>query len=132
MAILPREQVTQRHPQAAVSAPGVTLWTSQTNLATCDVDVTDEVVEGEVELAHYVPEIEWDVETRPPGFGYGPFGEYPFGWPMPFDHAGVYQNREYGEGAFGEGPFGGVETDYYVEHGPTYWGEGDDEDGVYP
>jgi hypothetical protein len=120
MTILPREQVTQRHPRAAVSAPGVLLWSSQTDLALCDVDVVDEVDEGEVELAQEsAPYYEWTVVSEDL-------------WEDVDDHPGVYQFGALGEGVLGGGTLGGVETDWYVEHGPSYWAEGYDEDGVYP
>jgi hypothetical protein len=135
MTILPREQVTQRHPRAAVSAPGVLLWASQTDLAICDVDVVDEVDEGEVEVAQdAAPYYEWNVVLETYGFGLDAFGEEPFGAPTTVDaeHPGVYQFSALGEGVLGGGTIGGIETDWYVEHGPSYWAEGYDEDGVYP
>lgn len=120
MVILPREQVTQRHPRSAVSAPGVLLWASETNLATCDVDVLDEVDFGEVELAQEAaPYYEWHVVSEDL-------------WDGVDDHPGVYQFGALGEGTLGGGTLGGVELEWYVEHGPTYWAEGYDEDGLYP
>jgi hypothetical protein len=130
--VLPREQLVQRHPSAAVSAPGVMLWASETDLATCQVALLDIVTPGEVEEAHASPEIYWDVEAPSPGFGYEPFGEESFGLPNPQDRPGVYQNLEFGEERFGYGEFGHVATEQYIQHGPTYWSEGYDEDGVYP
>jgi hypothetical protein len=120
MTILPREQVIQRHPRAAVSAPGVLLWSSETNLATCDVEVTDEVEFGEVELAHDEPPFfEWYVVSEDL-------------WDEVDDLTGIYQFGALGEGVLGGGPLGGVELEWYVEHGPSYWSEGAGEDGVYP
>jgi hypothetical protein len=135
MTILPREQVIQRHPRAAVSAPGVLLWSSQTDLAICDVEVTDEVTDGEVELAQNVaPYMEWHVVGETPGFGYDAFGVEPFGEPTTGgeEKPGIYQFGALGEGPLGSGPLGGVELEWYVEHGPSYWSEGNGEDGVYP
>lgn len=142
MGLLPREQVVQRHPRACVSAPGVNLWASQTNLALCLVTNTDEVTEGEVEQAHAPsPYFEWYVEATPEfvgtrGFGEDPFGVVPFGVDQSEiidDAPGVYQNSTFGEGSFGVGPFGGVEGWNYSEHpSPIYWADGDGEDGVYP
>jgi hypothetical protein len=92
MTILPREQVTQRHRNSTVSAPGVTLWMSETDLAICDVEIMDDVTYGEVEQATGPdPYMEWDVET--------------FNDPHP-DFPGVYRSPEYGQGAYGELTYG--------------------------
>lgn len=90
MPVLPREQVTQRHPRASVSAPGVRLWETETVLSIPTVDITDEVTDEEVELAHLPPP-----PTR-----------------LSFDEWGVVQGWVFGEGYFGEGPFGGLETEW--------------------
>jgi hypothetical protein len=122
MAILPREQLVQRR-DATVAAPGVVLWSSTTNLTTCEVQNTNLVVEGEPELA----------QTAPPEW----FFDVVIGTAYPEDEAadvqdGVYQDHTYDGMDFGEGPFGGVELEWNVEH-PTYgWGIGAGENGVYP
>jgi hypothetical protein len=86
MAILPREQITQRHPRATVAAQGVTLWESATSLATRVVTNDDVVVALDVEIAH-MPVYEdqggdtfmMDGFTREGDFGDGFFGYGVFG-----------------------------------------------------
>jgi hypothetical protein len=135
--ILPREQLVQRRP-AIVSAPGVVLWASHTNLTTCQVALLDEVTPGEAEEAQMAPP-SWffDVVVGPGNninFGEGEFGVGIFDDVEPDVPDGIYQNHTYDGTDFGEEPFGGLETEWYADtHGPTYWGEGDNgEDGVYP
>lgn len=71
------------------------LWGSRTDLWSCEVVVTDEVLPGEVELAHADPP-----ET------YLTFDEYDGGtW-------GVVQGAAYSEWVYGEGPYGGVELEW--------------------
>lgn len=74
MAMLPWEQVTQRHPRGIVAAHGVVLWETQTayDLQTMTGEViNDDVVEpGEVEIAH-MPSYE--------GQGGSPYTENGFG-----------------------------------------------------
>ena len=132
MTILPREQLVQRH-DATVSAPGVVLWHSTTNLTTCEVHNVDLVTEGEVEEAQMAPDsFFWDVVIYPLedvtyfGYGLGPFGEEPFGsesYEVDGDPYGLYQDPDFVAG----------HPDQYVTHGPIYWGDGDNgENGVYP
>lgn len=123
MTILPREQVTQRHPRSAVSAPGVLLWESQTDLAACDVDVVDEVTYGENDILDEVNQHqEWYVQGGYYGFGFGALGDEPFGGVILDDEApGVYEDAGFGEGGFGDGGYGGVELDYAEGWGPLHW-----------
>lgn len=137
MATLPREQLVQRHG-AAVSAPGVLLWHSTTNLTTCEVHNIDLVTEGEVEEAQMAPP-EWffDVVVEPDhnhAFGLGGFGVHDYDQQTVFDVPdGIYQNHTYDGTDFGEETFGGRELEWNAESPyPIYWGEGDGEDGVYP
>lgn len=112
MANLPREQTMQRMHRSAVSAPGVVLWATETTYPPTgfrvEAEVTNDVVAGEVALAHAEKPADffYDVETVND---------------LHPDVAGVFQDREFGEGAFGEGPFGGVETIWADEKRPPGW-----------
>lgn len=124
-SVLPREQLVQRH-DACVSAPGVILWSSTTNLATCEVTLTNEVEEGEVEEAQMAPpEWFWTVAVGiPPGggqpFGEWDFGEDPFGAQVLDLDDAIYQDRD------------DLDNAWFVPDGLSWWGEGNNEDGVYP
>lgn len=105
------ERVTQKHPTSAVSAPGVQLWATATTYLPeyrGIVVETDVVEAGDVELAH---------EDRPYDF----FLDVETINDIHADYPGVFQDREFGEGAFGEGPFGGIETDWAIVEGPPGW-----------
>ena len=123
--ILPREQLVQRRP-AIVSAPGVVLWASHTNLTTCQVALLDEVTPGEVEEAQMAPpEWFWTVAVGiPPGggqpFGEWDFGEDPFGAQVLDLDDAIYQDRD------------NLDNAWFVPDGLSWWGEGNNEDGVYP
>jgi hypothetical protein len=122
MVVVPREFLVQRH-DACVSAPGVILWSSTTDLATCEVAITNIVELGEVELAQMAPpEWFWDVILVSGDYGFGeyPFGEYPFGFGDEGREAGVYQDRD------------DIDNDWFIPPIPIVWGEGNADDGVYP
>lgn len=148
MSILPREQATQRRPTAAVSAAGVTLWTSETSYLSgwlVSSVVTDSVTEEDLLALAESPKFpDLDVETiandiydvagnpRQSLYGMGDFGEGPFaefgaeldGSDFHPDYPGVYEGREFGSHRFGEGPFGGRETVWARMYGPYRWNVG--------
>ena len=85
MPQLPREQLVQRHPRGVVSAHGVTLWESVTDLVNRAVENADEVEDGEVALAE-IPffevgssSIDRDGINRDDWFGRDDFGDDTFG-----------------------------------------------------
>lgn len=134
MATLPIEQVIQRQHVNIVAAPGVILWGSSTtdwDMATwtADVDVIDELEEGDVALAQMAePAFFWEVVADsgpidfPDIYGMGEYDEGPYGDEYgetnqpPF---GIFQNTEFSDWDFGDGPFGGVELDWHEER-PHY------------
>lgn len=121
MAILPFEQITQRR-DAVVAAPGVILWSSTTDLYTQEVINTNEVEEGEVEVAQMAPpSFFWDVVVDRQDYAFGGeyFGYGPFGGDWD-DEEGIFQD------------YNSIGDEWYVEHGPIIWGEGAGENGVYP